>query len=79
MTGVARKVDACRKTHVRQVLAHARAFVANRTRGTNARTSGVPIAIVNIGPTRGDDLATLKVEGPCSEVLQGVLGRVSAR
>jgi len=29
----------------------------------------IPIAIVNIGPTRGDDLATLKVEAKCGDVL----------
>ncbi len=29
----------------------------------------IPIAIVNIGPTRGDDLATLKVEGNVGEIL----------
>jgi NAD-dependent SIR2 family protein deacetylase len=28
-----------------------------------------PIAIVNIGPTRGDDLATVKMEGECGAVL----------
>ena len=32
----------------------------------------IPIAIVNIGPTRGDDLATLKIEGKCGEVLSRV-------
>ena len=34
-----------------------------------AAERGVPIAIVNIGPTRADDLATLKIEAKCSEVL----------
>ena len=29
----------------------------------------LPIAIVNIGPTRADDLATLKVEEKCGEAL----------
>jgi len=29
----------------------------------------LPIAIVNIGPTRADDLATLKIEAKCGEVL----------
>jgi len=31
---------------------------------------GLPIAIVNIGPTRGDELATVKVEGECGDVLR---------
>jgi NAD-dependent SIR2 family protein deacetylase len=29
---------------------------------------GVPVAAVNIGPTRADEMLTLKVEGRCSEV-----------
>ena len=29
----------------------------------------IPVAIVNRGPTRGDDLATVKVDGGCSELL----------
>jgi NAD-dependent SIR2 family protein deacetylase len=32
----------------------------------------VPIAIVNIGPTRGDALATLKIDAKCGEVLAAV-------
>ena len=34
-----------------------------------AAERGLPIAIVNIGPTRADDLATLKIEANCGEVL----------
>ncbi|HKR64023.1 MAG TPA: NAD-dependent protein deacetylase [Thermoanaerobaculia bacterium] len=34
-----------------------------------AADRGLPIAIVNIGPTRGDALATLKIEAKCGEVL----------
>ena len=34
-----------------------------------AAERNVPIAIVNIGPTRADELATLKVEAKCGEVL----------
>jgi NAD-dependent SIR2 family protein deacetylase len=33
----------------------------------------LPIAIVNIGPTRGDDLATLKIEAPCGDVLSAAV------
>lgn len=29
----------------------------------------IPVAIINRGPTRGDDLATVKVDGGCSELL----------
>ncbi len=38
-----------------------------------AAARGIPIAIVNIGPTRGDELATVKVEGECGAVLQAAL------
>jgi NAD-dependent SIR2 family protein deacetylase len=38
-----------------------------------AADRGLPIAIVNIGPTRADDLATLKIERKCGEVLAGVV------
>jgi len=35
----------------------------------HAAERGIPIAIVNIGPTRADDLASLKIEANCGEVL----------
>jgi NAD-dependent SIR2 family protein deacetylase len=35
----------------------------------HAAALGIPVGIVNRGPTRGDDLATVKVEGGCSELL----------
>jgi NAD-dependent SIR2 family protein deacetylase len=35
----------------------------------NAAARNIPVAIVNRGPTRGDDLAAVKVEGGCSELL----------
>jgi len=35
----------------------------------HAAALGIPIAIVNRGPTRGDDLAAVKVDGGCSELL----------
>jgi NAD-dependent SIR2 family protein deacetylase len=37
-----------------------------------AAQHGVPVVIVNRGATRGDDLATVKVDGGCSEVLAGL-------
>jgi len=37
-----------------------------------AAERGLPIAIVNIGPTRGDELAAIKVEGKCGEVLSAL-------
>lgn len=38
-----------------------------------AHERGIPIAIVNIGPTRADDLATLKIEEKCGSVLATVV------
>jgi NAD-dependent SIR2 family protein deacetylase len=38
-----------------------------------AAERGIPIAIVNIGPTRADDLATLKIEARCGAVLREAL------
>jgi NAD-dependent SIR2 family protein deacetylase len=38
-----------------------------------AAKAGVPVAIVNRGPTRGDPLATVKVEAGCSEFLVALL------
>jgi len=35
-----------------------------------AAERSIPIAIVNIGPTRGDGLATLKIEARCGEALR---------
>lgn len=35
----------------------------------HAATLGIPIAIINRGHTRGDDLATVKVDGGCSPML----------
>jgi len=38
-----------------------------------AAAVGIPVAIVNQGPTRGDDLATVKVDAPLGEVLPALL------
>lgn len=35
----------------------------------HAAARGIPVAIVNRGPTRGDDLAAVKLDGGCSELL----------
>jgi NAD-dependent SIR2 family protein deacetylase len=35
----------------------------------HAAARGIPVAVVNRGPTRGDDLAAVKVDGGCSEML----------
>ena len=34
-----------------------------------AQKAGIPVAIVNLGPTRADELAALKVEAPVGTVL----------
>jgi NAD-dependent SIR2 family protein deacetylase len=38
-----------------------------------AAKAAVPVVIVNRGPTRGDDLATVKVDAGCSEFLSGLV------
>ncbi|MBT8087994.1 MAG: NAD-dependent protein deacetylase [Gammaproteobacteria bacterium] len=43
-----------------------------------AAASGKPIVIVNLGRTRADDLATLKIEGDCADVLSGALDQMPA-
>ncbi|MCU1657734.1 MAG: Sir2-family regulator protein [Pseudonocardiales bacterium] len=35
---------------------------------------GIPVAIVNQGPTRGDDLASVRVDAPLGEVLPSLAG-----
>jgi NAD-dependent SIR2 family protein deacetylase len=35
----------------------------------HAAAKGMPVAIINRGPTRGDDLATAKIHSGCSEML----------
>lgn len=48
-------------------------FVTDRVLGlsvsTSRRGTGIPVAIINRGHTRGDDLADVKVDGGCSELL----------
>ncbi len=39
-----------------------------------AARAGTPVVIVNRGPTRGDDLADLRVDAGCSETLAGLAG-----
>ena len=43
-----------------------------------AAQRGIPIAIVNAGPTRGDDLATLKLEAPLGDTLASVADALGA-
>ncbi len=44
-----------------------------------AAERGIPIAIVNVGPTRGDELAALRVDAKCGEVLEAaVRNQISA-
>ena len=44
----------------------------------HAAALGIPVAIVNRGPTRGDDLAAVKVDGGCSELLTLVSEELTA-
>ena len=39
-----------------------------------AASAGIPVAIVNDGPTRGDDVAALKLAAPLGETLTTLVG-----
>jgi NAD-dependent SIR2 family protein deacetylase len=43
----------------------------------HAAALGIPVAIVNRGATRGDEQATVKVDGGCSELLTLLAGELS--
>jgi NAD-dependent SIR2 family protein deacetylase len=45
----------------------------------HAAAAGIPVAILNRGPTRGDDLATVKVDGGCSELLALLAHEIAGR
>ena len=40
---------------------------------TQARDLGIPIAVVNIGPTRADAIVHLKIEAKAGDVLPKIL------
>jgi len=42
-----------------------------------AAERGIPIAIVNLGPTRGDQFATLRIEAECGEALRNSINVIS--
>ncbi|ORA39875.1 NAD-dependent protein deacetylase [Mycobacterium aquaticum] len=42
----------------------------------HAAAHGIPVAIINRGPTRGDDLAAVKVDAGCSEMLTLLAGEL---
>ncbi|OBC15898.1 NAD-dependent deacetylase [Mycobacterium sp. 852013-50091_SCH5140682] len=42
----------------------------------HAAAHGIPVAIINRGPTRGDDLAAVKVDAGCSELLTLLAGEL---
>lgn len=44
----------------------------------HAAARGIPVAIVNRGPTRGDELADIKVDGGCSAVLTLLAGELTS-
>jgi NAD-dependent SIR2 family protein deacetylase len=45
----------------------------------HAAAHAIPVAIINRGPTRGDDLATVKVDAGCSEMLTLLAEKLSLR
>ena len=45
----------------------------------HAAAAGIPVAIINRGSTRGDDLATVKVDNGCSPMLALLADELSSR
>lgn len=43
----------------------------------HAVARGMPVAIINRGPTRGDELATVKIDAGCSELLTLLAGELT--
>ena len=42
-----------------------------------ARTGGQPVAAINLGRTRADDLLALKVEQDCADALSGLVDAIA--
>lgn len=45
----------------------------------HAAATGKPVAIINRGTTRGDELATVKIDSGCSEILGLLVGELAAQ
>lgn len=45
----------------------------------HAAAAGKPVAIINRGPTRGDELATVKIDSGCSEILALLSSELAAQ
>ncbi len=43
----------------------------------HARKRGIPVVIVNRGPTRGDELADVRIDAGCSETLTALAAALS--
>jgi NAD-dependent SIR2 family protein deacetylase len=55
------------------VLGSSLAVHSGRRFVTHAARRGIPVAIVNQGPTRGDDRATVRVDGPLGDTLSALV------
>jgi NAD-dependent SIR2 family protein deacetylase len=51
---------------------------SGRRHVVRAAKAGIPVAVVNQGPTRADDLAGVRVDGPLGATLAAVLANVPA-
>lgn len=67
------------RAHLLLVLGSSLTVWSGRRFVTRAARTGVPVAIVNDGPTRGDEVAAVKVEGRLGEVLSGFVHSLSLR
>jgi NAD-dependent SIR2 family protein deacetylase len=75
---VAQSFDVVERARALVVLGSSLTVMSGRRFVLRAAKLGIPVAIVNQGPTRGDANAMLTVDGPLGQVLTEVLDRVSA-
>ncbi len=76
------RVQACfdltERSRVVLVLGSSLTVMSGRRFVLRAVKHGIPVAIINQGPTRSDDVATHRIEAPLGQVLPNLVGRLAA-
>jgi NAD-dependent SIR2 family protein deacetylase len=67
-------VDAMRSADALLVVGSSLSVMSGLRFVRRAAKAGVPVVVVNRGATRGDDLATMRLEAGCSEFLTALVG-----
>jgi NAD-dependent SIR2 family protein deacetylase len=67
-------VDALRSADALLVVGSSLSVMSGLRFVRRAAKAGVPVVVVNRGATRGDDLATMRLEAGCSEFLTALVG-----